>query len=35
MLKVTLSDYTVVYADTIGEALEKAYNLGQNVRFIE
>ena len=28
MLKVTLSDYTVVYVKTMGEALEKAYKLG-------
>ena len=35
MLKVTLSDYTVVYAKTIGEALEKAFKLGQNIRFID
>lgn len=35
MLKVTLSDYTVIYAKTMGEALEKAFKLGQNIRFIE
>ena len=35
MLKVTLSDYTVIYANTIGEALEKAFKLGQNIRFID
>ena len=35
MLKVTLSDYTVVYASTMGEALEKAFKLGKNIRFIE
>ena len=35
MLKVTLSDYTVVYAKTMGEALDKAYKLGQNIRFID
>ena len=35
MLKVTLSDYTVIYAKTIGEALEKAFKLGQNIRFID
>ena len=35
MLKVTLSDYTVVYAKTMGEALEKAFKLGQNIRFID
>ena len=34
MLKVTLSDYTVIYANTMGEALEKAFKLGQNMRFI-
>ena len=35
MLKVTLSDYTVIYAKTIGEALEKTFKLGQNIRFID
>ena len=35
MLKVTLSDYTVIYANTMGEALEKAFKLGQNIRFID
>lgn len=35
MLKVTLSDYTVIYAETIGEAMEKAYKLGKDIRFIE
>ena len=35
MLKVTLADYTVIYAKTIGEALEKAFNLGQDIRFID
>lgn len=35
MLKVTLSDYTVIYAKTTGEALEKAFKLGQNIRFID
>ena len=35
MLKVTLSDYSVIYAKTIGEALEKAFKLGQNIRFID
>ena len=35
MLKVTLSDYSVIYAKTVGEALEKAFKLGQNIRFIE
>lgn len=35
MLKVTLSDYTVIYAETIGEAMEKAFKLGQDIRFIE
>lgn len=35
MLKVTLSDYTVIYAETIGEAMEKAFKLGQNIRFID
>ena len=34
MLKVTLTDYTVIYAGTIGEAMEKAFKLGQNIRFI-
>ena len=31
MLKVTLSYYSVIYAKTIGEALEKAFKLGQNI----
>ena len=35
MLKITLSDYTVIYAETIGEAMEKAFKLGQDIRFIE
>ena len=35
MLKVTLSDYTVIYVKTMGEALEKAFKLGQNIRFID
>lgn len=35
MLKVTLSDYTVIYAETIGEAMTKAFKLGQNIRFID
>ena len=35
MLKITLSDYSVIYAKTIGEALEKAYKLGQNIRYID
>ena len=35
MLKVTLSDYSVIYAKSIGEALEKAYKLGLNIRTIE
>lgn len=35
MLKVTLSDYTVIYVKSIGEALEKAHKLGFNVLRIE
>lgn len=35
MLKVTLTDYSVIYVKSIGEALEKAFNLGQNIRFID
>ena len=35
MLKVTLSDYTVIYAETIGEAMTKAFKLGKNIRFID
>ena len=35
MLKVTLSDYSVIYVKTVGEALEKAFKLGQNIRFID
>ena len=34
-LKVTLSDYTIIHAKTIDEALEKAFKLGQDIRFIE
>lgn len=35
LLKVTLTDYLVIYAETIGEAMEKAFKLGQDIRFIE
>lgn len=35
MLKVTLTDYSVIYAETIGEAMEKAFKLDQNIRFID
>ena len=35
MLQVTLTDYTVIYCKSLGEALEKAYKLGQNIRFID
>lgn len=35
MLKVTLSDYSVVYAKTLGDALQIAYKKGLNIRFIE
>jgi len=35
MLKVTLSDYSVMYVKTIGEALEKSFKLGKNIRFID
>ena len=35
MIKVTLSNYSVIYAETIGEALEKAFKLNQNIRYIE
>ena len=35
MLKATLSDYSVIYVKTVGEALEKAFKLGQNIRFID
>lgn len=35
MLKVTLTDYSVIYAKTIGEAMEKAFKLGQDIRFID
>lgn len=35
MLKVTLTDYTVIYAQTIGEAMQKAFELGQDIRFID
>ena len=35
MLKITLSDYTVIYVKSIGEALEKAYKLGLNIRTVD
>lgn len=35
MLKVTLSDCSVIYVKTIGEALEKSFKLGQNIRSID
>ena len=35
MLKVTLTDYSVIYVKSMGEALEKAFKLGQNIRFID
>lgn len=35
MLKITLSDYSVIHVKTIGEALEKAHKLGLNIRTIE
>lgn len=35
LLKVTLTDYTVIYAKCLGDALDKAYKLGQDIRFIE
>lgn len=35
MLKVTLSDYSVIYVQSMGEALEKSFKLGQNIRFID
>lgn len=35
MLKVTLTDYTVIYATCLGDAMSKAFNLGMDVRFIE
>ena len=35
MLKITLSDYSVIYVKSIGEALGKAYELGLNIRTIE
>lgn len=35
MLKVTLTDYSVIYAETIGEALDKAFKLDQDIRFID
>lgn len=35
MLKVTLTDYTVIYAHTIGEAMQKSFELGQDIRFID
>lgn len=35
MLKITLTDYTVIYTQTIGEVMEKAFKLGQDIRFID
>lgn len=35
MLKVTLSDYSAIYVKSFGEALEQAFKLGQNIRFID
>lgn len=35
MLKVTLTDYTVIYATCLGDALDKAFKLKQDIRFIE
>ena len=35
MLKITLSDYTVIYAKTLGEALEKSFKLNKSIRYIE
>lgn len=35
MLKITLTDYTVIYAQTIGEAMQKAFELGLDIRFID
>ena len=35
MLQVTLSDYSVIYVKCLGEALEKAHELGLNVLRIE
>ena len=35
MLKVTLTDYSVIYVQSMGEALEKAFKPGQNIRFID
>lgn len=35
MLKVTLSDYTVIYVKCIGEALQVAHKKNLNIRFIE
>lgn len=35
MLKVTLSDCTVIYVKCIGEALQVAHSKGLNVRFVE
>ena len=35
MLKITLSDYSIIYVKSIGDALEKAHKLGLNIRIIE
>lgn len=35
MLKVTLSDYSVIYATCLGDAMSKAFKLGLDIRFID
>lgn len=35
MLKVTLENYQVIYVKSFGEALEQAFKLRQNIRFID
>ena len=35
MIKVTLSDYSVIHVKCLGEALEKAHDLGLNVLRVE
>ena len=35
MLKVTLENYEVIYAKSIGEAMEIAHKKGQRIRKVE
>ena len=35
MLKVTLENYQVIYVQSIGEAHDQAFKLGQRIRNVE